>query len=315
MPDTPRPTPSLPGSRWIGIGLCATSSIGFATLSILGKVAFASGLSMTGFLGIRFLGAALLLAVYLGLTRPGGIFSVGRGTALRLFALGGLGYSIQSSLFFLGLQRLSASLSSLLFYAYPVFVALLMWRVVRRPPTRQEWLAMGLALVGVVIIVSPGLAQPGASSVDLLGVVLLLVSACGYGIYIMISEKLVQRAGALVSTAWITAGAGVAYNLVGLLLRDWRPPSTPQGWGIILAMIVFSTILPLVTLLAGLRRVGPTTASLLSTLEPVVTIALAVVFLGEAIGAAQVGGGALVLGAVLMLSLHPGRPAVASVEE
>jgi drug/metabolite transporter (DMT)-like permease len=289
--------------------------VGFASLAILGKVAFASGLSMSGFLSLRFCGAALLLALYLSLTRPGGMFSAGRGAALRLFALGALGYFVQSSLFFLGLRRISASLSSILFYAYPVFVALLMWRFARRPPTRPEWLALGLALIGVTFTVSPGLRQPGAPAVDPVGVVLLLISACGYGIYVMVSEGLVHRAGALVSTAWITAGAGVSYTLVGMLLRDWRPPATPQGWAIILAMIVFSTILPLATLLAGLARVGPTTASLLSTLEPVVTIALAVVLLGESVSPAQLGGGALVLTAVVLLSLYPGRPAVASVEE
>ena len=107
----------------------------------------------------------------------------------------------------------------------------------------------------------------------------------------------------------------MSYTLVGILLRDWRPPATGQGWAIILAMILFSTILPLATLLAGLARVGPTTASLLSTLEPVFTIALAVALLAETVSPAQLGGGALVLMAVVLLSLHPGRPAVASVEE
>jgi drug/metabolite transporter (DMT)-like permease len=315
MADSLHPNPSSARTRWIGIALCAASSVGFATLSILGKFAFASGLSMSGFLGLRFCGAALLLAIYLGLTRRGGMFSVGRDLALRLFALGALGYSLQSSLFFLGLQRISASLSSILFYAYPVFVALLMWRFARRPPTRAEWLAMGLALAGVLFTVIPDLSQPDAPPVDMLGVILLLVSACGYGIYIMVSEKLVQRAGALASTAWITAGAGVTYNMVGFLLHDWRPPATPQGWGIILAMILFSTILPLATLLAGLARVGPTTAALLSTLEPVFTIALAVILLGEVVSPPQLGGGVLVIAAVILLSLHPGRPAVASVEE
>ena len=315
MAGSPLPGSSSARTRWIGTALCAASSVGFASLAILGKVAFASGLSMSGFLSLRFCGAALLLAVYLSFTRRGGMFSAGRGLALRLFALGALGYFVQSSLFFLGLARISASLSSILFYAYPVFVALLMWRFTQRPPTRAEWLAMGLALAGVLFTVSPGLRQPGAPAVDPLGVVLLLISACGYGIYILVSERLVHRAGALVSTAWITAGAGVSYTLVGILLRDWRPPATAQGWAIILAMILFSTILPLATLLAGLARVGPTTASLLSTLEPVFTIALAVALLAETVSPAQLGGGALVLMAVVLLSLHPGRPAVASVEE
>ena len=52
---------------------------------------------------------------------------------------------------------------------------------------------------------------------------------------------------------------------------------------------------------AGLRRVGPTTASILSTVEPLVTVALAFAIFGESLGALQLAGGALVLGAVLMV--------------
>jgi drug/metabolite transporter (DMT)-like permease len=75
-----------------------------------------------------------------------------------------------------------------------------------------------------------------------------------------------------------------------------------------LAMVVFSTILPIGTFLAGMRRVGPTAAALLSTLEPVFTVALAALVLGEGLSALQLLGGGLVLGAVVLLSL-PGRAA------
>jgi drug/metabolite transporter (DMT)-like permease len=54
--------------------------------------------------------------------------------------------------------------------------------------------------------------------------------------------------------------------------------------------------------LVGLPKVGPATASIVSTIEPVVTVGLAMVFLGERLGAVQAGGGALVLSAVILLA-------------
>jgi drug/metabolite transporter (DMT)-like permease len=61
---------------------------------------------------------------------------------------------------------------------------------------------------------------------------------------------------------------------------------------------------------AGLQRVGPTTASIISTAEPVVTVLLAFLVFGELLGPVQLVGGALVLGAVLMLASRRPRPAI-----
>ncbi|MCJ7568585.1 MAG: DMT family transporter, partial [Anaerolineales bacterium] len=69
-----------------------------------------------------------------------------------------------------------------------------------------------------------------------------------------------------------------------------------------LGMVTLSTILALGTFLAGMQRVGPTTASLLSTLEPVFTVLLAIVFLGEFLTTIQTVGGGLVLAAAVLLS-------------
>jgi drug/metabolite transporter (DMT)-like permease len=76
-------------------------------------------------------------------------------------------------------------------------------------------------------------------------------------------------------------------------------------------MVTLSTILALGAFLAGMQRVGPTTASLLSTLEPVFTVLLAMIFLGEFLTTTQVVGGGLVLSAAVLLSTsrqHPAQP-------
>lgn len=308
--STPRPAlPIKVETRLVGTGLCALSAAGFATLGILAKLAFAAGVSITGLLSLRFGGAALILIVYLTLVRPGPLFP-GAKLAAILFTLGAAGYFAQSSLYFLGLARIPASISSLLLYIYPVFVAALAWLVHRQPPTRGQWLAMTLALAGVVLTVggSRAAAQGGEAALDPLGVVFVLSSAAVYAVYIIVSDRFAHRAGSLVSTAWITAGACLSFTVSGLLLHTWTPPSSPGPVLILLGMVLFSTILPIGTFLAGMRRVGPTTASLLSTLEPVFTVLLAALVLGETLTARQAAGGALVLAAAVLLNLPHRAP-------
>ena len=85
-----------------------------------------------------------------------------------------------------------------------------------------------------------------------------------------------------------------------------RGPIFPQasyGWITIVAIALVSTVLPIVTFFAGLERLGPTRASTLSTFEPIMSVVLATLVLGETISQLQVLGGALILAAVIICSL------------
>jgi drug/metabolite transporter (DMT)-like permease len=292
--------------RLAGAGLCATSAAGFASLTILGKLAFNANLNLVSILSLRFGCASILLGLYLGLFKRRRLF-LGLRQSGVLFLLGALGYAGQSSLYFGALERNPAALNGLLLYIYPAMVALLGWLLNRSKLSRREWLAMLIALAGVVLTLQGDWGLSLADPLDPLGVAMVLGSALWYAGYILISDRLVHAAGAWVSTAWITLGAGTSFTLGGLVTGslDWRLP--PAGWVILLAMILLSTIMALGTFLAGMRLVGPTAASLLSTLEPVFTVALAILILKEGFTPAQALGGALVLAAVVLLSLPQRR--------
>jgi drug/metabolite transporter (DMT)-like permease len=293
--------------RLAGAALCAVSAAGFASLTILGKLAFQLQLSLVTILCLRFGGAALILFAFLGLIRRRRLF-FGLRQTLPLFLLGALGYAVQSSLFFGALQRNPASLNGLLLYIYPAVVALFGWLINRVAPRGREWLAMLLALMGVALTIGgAGGMDLERGGIDPLGVGMVIGSAIWYSGYIVISNRYIHLAGAWVSTAWIALGASVSFGLAGWATGtlDLRVP--PVGLAIILAMILLSTIMALGTFLAGMRLVGPTTASLLSTLEPVFTVLLAVALLGETLRPAQVLGGGLVLAAVVLLSLPGAR--------
>ncbi len=302
-------------SFWAGGALCALSAAGFGTLGILAKIAFRLGLHMWTVLAWRFIGGAVLLGGLLALSHRRPLFP-DRRRVLTWLALGGVGYAVQASLFFSGLRRIPASVAAVLLYLYPVLVALLAWAVHHRPPLRREWLAMLLALAGVTLTV--GVLTPSGrprQPLDPVGIAFALGSAGWYAGYILVSERALRGSDPWVATGWILLGASGTFCGIAISQGLWpnalaAPPALVLG-----AMIVFSTILPIGTFLAGMKRVESTAASLISTLEPVFTVMLAWPVLGEGLSAEQGAGAALVLTAVILLYLPAPRPARAIERE
>ena len=102
------------------------------------------------------------------------------------------------------------------------------------------------------------------------------------------------------TTVIITSTAGVYVGIVAI--RGATYPMTSTGWIAIIAIALISTVLAFVTFFAGLKRIGPTTTSTLSTFEPIVAVVLAAIVLGETISPIQILGGILILTAVVLLA-------------
>ncbi|HET9340864.1 MAG TPA: DMT family transporter, partial [Casimicrobiaceae bacterium] len=110
-----------------------------------------------------------------------------------------------------------------------------------------------------------------------------------------------KRVDPLAMSTVVIASAGVLFAALALL-RGPVLPATAAGWTAVAAIALVSTVAAITWFFAGLKRIGPTRASTLSTVEPVVTVALAAIVLGERIAAVQLAGGALILAAVVMLA-------------
>jgi drug/metabolite transporter (DMT)-like permease len=98
----------------------------------------------------------------------------------------------------------------------------------------------------------------------------------------------------------VCTGAAVTLLTGSIALGEFRPGDmSAAGWGWLLCLAAVSTVTAISLFFAGLERVGPTMAAILSTVEPLVTVLLALIVLGERLGAIQLLGGALVLAAVV----------------
>lgn len=276
----------------LGIALVILSATAFGALPILGRYAYADGMDALTILFLRFTLAAALMALWLTIRRE----RLPRGPVFwRLVGMGALGYIGQSFAFFTALRYASAGLVSLLLYLYPVFVALLATLLLHEPFTRIKGGALIIAVIGVAFTAGPLQGQ-------VLGIALAITAAAIYSIYIIIGANVLRKTSSLQSSTVIFAAAGLSAGSL-MLINGPQFPSTTRGWMAIFAMVLIATLIAVVTFLAGLQRIGPTNAAMLSTLEPVITVLLASWLLHETLSATSLLGGGLILAAVLLLTI------------
>jgi drug/metabolite transporter (DMT)-like permease len=292
--------------RSAGTVLCLASGAAFGAMAIFGKLAYDEGATVGTLLVLRFALAATFFWTLLVL--GGGAREL---RALRRrdvgvgLALGACGYAAQAGCYFAALTRIDASLLSLLLYTFPALVAIGAVALGREKLDGRRLSALGLALGGLVLVV----VGAGTGGLDPLGVALGLGAALVYTTYVLVSDTVVGRISPRALSALVCTGAVVSLTVGASLLGELRPGAlTVAGWGWLVCLAVVSTVAAISLFFAGLRRVGPTTASTLATVEPLVTVLLAFLVFGETLGAIQVIGGALVLAAVPTLHVRrPGR--------
>jgi drug/metabolite transporter (DMT)-like permease len=289
--------------RLVGVLLVALSAASFGVMPILTKIAYRDGSSTLGVLSVRFAVAGAVLLVLAALAKQ----RLPRGRKLlAVAALGGVGYVGESACYFLALQRTSAGLTALLLYVYPALVVLLAAAVARRAPDRFTLGLVALALAGTALTIG----RPGGGA--LLGVALGLAAAATYSIYIVVSAHVVSGLAPLAVSGVVMAAAGLVDGTAALVVR----PALPQhahGWAAVVGVALVGSVVAVWAFFEGLRRLGPSDTAVVSTLEPVVSVVLGAVVLGEAFGGLQVVGGVLVLAAVVALARHgagTGEPAV-----
>jgi drug/metabolite transporter (DMT)-like permease len=231
---------------------------------------------------------------------------VRRDLAIAL-GLGAVGYAAQAGCFFAALERIDASLLSLMLYTFPAMVAVAAIVLGRERADAARFGALALASVGLVLVLAS--ARPGA--LDPIGAGLALGAAMIYTTYILVSQGIAGRIGPTLLSALVCTGAAVTLTTGSALLGDLRLGEvTPAGWGWLAGIAMVSTVAAVSLFFAGLKRVGPTTASILSTVEPVVTVLLAFLVFGELLGSLQLVGGALVVAAVIVLGSYRPREAM-----
>ncbi len=129
----------------------------------------------------------------------------------------------------------------------------------------------------------------------------------------MVGTRTLKNTSPLSGSVIVMASAGVVFGALAAA-HGLTVPTSFFGWTGILGVAIISTVVAVTLFLVGLAAIGPTNASVLSTFEPVTAVVLAALFLGEPIGVSVVAGGALILGAAIILARTSDHPATRAAQ-
>ena len=270
----------------MGVALAALAAIAFGTLAISAKFAYRVGADPLPLLATRFALAALLLAAYHAARRRS--MRVEKRMLLKLVLGGGLLYGLEATLFFAALQRAPAAVVSLVFYSYPV------WTILLGLVTRLErfrWstiVALVFGGAGVALVFSLPSTSPA-------GPMLAVAAAVAVAIYYIFIQVLLRDVEPSVAAMWTSAGAALALGIVSVATRESLPSA---ALGPALALAVASAV-AFALLYEAVVRIGSARSAVAAMLEPVTTVGLAAILLGEALSSR------ILIGALLIVSALP----------
>ncbi len=310
----------------VGLVLAALGAIAFSFKAILVKLAYRYGVDAITLVMLRMV-FSLPLFVILALWAGRGRARLSLAQWRRMALLGLTGYFLASTLDFVGLQYISASLERLIIYLTPTLVLLLGWRLLKRRITRPQWQAMAISYLGIVMVFGHefllGMTVMGSgaahsakltspASATLLGSSLVFASAMAYAIYLVYSGEFVKEVGAMRLAGWATSVACVLCMIQFACLRPLSALHVPAP---VLWLSVINalgcTVLPVLAVMMAVERIGAGLVSQIGMLGPVSTIAMGALILNEPFAGWTVAGTVLVMSGVYWVTRSPAQASAA----
>ena len=283
-----------------GLVLVVLSAFGFAASPSLARLAYEGGSDPATAALFRFAVGAVVMFVAHRLR--GRRLALDR--RLKWIGLGtGLLYAVESLAYLFAVQLIPVSVMVLVFFTFPVFVALLVRLIDKVPVTPVKTVSLVAAFCGVALTTG---AAPQV--LDPVGIVLALVAAVGTAAFIVFGGQVTRAVGSIGFALIAFAVATVVFGTWILLVGALNLPETGLGWfGLVGGSLTFVTAI--LCFFTALKAVETVSATLVANLEPILAIAIAYLVLGEVLTLPQMAGGAIVVAAILLPSLVGKRPA------
>jgi len=291
--------------KHIGALLVLLSATGFATLPIFIKIAYTAGANTLTVLTLRFALAALFLWLLL---KPLGISPrIQLKTAVKLCLMGVIGYGSMSFLFAYSLQYLSASLSEMLLFTYPILVSTMSFLIGDEQCSWQKGVALAICLSGLFLILGVSI-----TCLSQLGVALGLGSAAVYSCYIIVSTRVLKDVHPLLATTYVCSATAFTFAIYTWLTDQLILNLPLNGWLALLGIACLGTIVGILFFFAGISKIGASHASIISTAEPVLAVLMSTIILREQLTSLQVIGGILIISSIIVLQLYANKENLSS---
>lgn len=260
-------------------------------------LAYAGGALPLPLLAWRFLFAALVLGL-ISTARERRALSVPPSDLWRFSALALTGYGAASICFFYALRFADASVVAVLLYAYPALVMIAGWLFFKERITWPRILAVAMTFAGCVLVV--GLVG-GGTHAAWQGVMLGLGAAVGYASFNLLSHRWLPGRSQSTMMTYTFGIGGVAAGALALIGGQSLAPTWDVSvWWLLAAIVLVPTVAAVLLYMEGIRGLGPSQAAVISSLEPLFTMAFAWLLLHERLETLQVLGALLVLVGVVV---------------
>lgn len=311
MSDAKVPAVTYPGETGAGTVYTLLAACGFAAVSTLTSIATGQGVSLYVVLLWRYVIGAVVMVAYVGTQHYP---RMPWREAARFIVLGGGGQALLVGLALSSLKYIGVATLAFLFYTYPAWVTLVQTMRGAEPVTPRRLAALALSFGGIVVIVGvPGAdsngAPPGAPGFPAAGIALALGAAMVYGMYIPLMQWLQKTHSVAVTSAYAKIGSAICFLLLALQDHSLTATMSSTAWEAIVALTLFSTVMPALFFLMGLMRLGAVRTAIVSTVEPFITAVLGAAVLGQAVSANMLAGGAMIVAAVVLLQVRRERVA------
>jgi len=236
---------------------------------------------------------------------------------LRMFVLGVFGVAASNYLYYLAIQRTNVATAIILQYTAPVWV--LLYTIARglQKPSLQRIAAVALAVSGIALVI--GIVGSGGFRLDTIGVTAALAAAFSFAFYNIGGHSILARYDRWMVLLYVILGASLFWLIVNPPWKVAAAHYSEAQWLFLVAFSLVSVLAPFALYFAGLQHLEPTRAIVVSCLEPVFSIVIAVIALGELMRPLQTLGIVLVLTAIVIVQLpdrksHQAIPLVEPME-
>lgn len=282
-------------SREKGIIFTMLSAIIFGFTPILARIAYdggSNGITMT------FFRAFLALPVLYLLIRKKGIsLRLSKRQMFDVAVTGTLGTGLTTVFLYMSYNYISVGLSTTLHFIYPLVVTLCCRLLFKERMGKLKWFALFLGAAGILFLLEPG------SGISVAGIALSLLSGICYSFYILYLSKSELKDIPYFKLSFYLCIMMAATSMVfGTALGQLTADMTPGAWLCSFLVSMFTSVLALSLFQMGVKLSGPSSAAMLSTLEPITGVILGILVLKEGCSFFKIAGGICVVGSVLLVA-------------
>ncbi|MCI5604960.1 MAG: DMT family transporter [Clostridia bacterium] len=264
---------------------------------ILAKVTYAGGANGITLTFLR--GSLCVPLLYIMMKADGKSLKLSRSEFKRVLVLGIFGGALPIVLLYLSYNYISIGLATTLHFIYPLVIVIVSSLLFHEKMTKIRLIAVIFVTVGIFLFVDI------SSASDKLGIVLALLSGIFYSFYVIYMERSgLENMDYVKLTFYIMVIMSLTTLILGVLVHGISFDLSPKAWVYAVLISFMITLFAMPLFQAGVRYEGASTAGIMSTFEPITSVALGAMFLGEIVGLPQLLGGLMIIAGVILAETH-----------